>query len=79
MKCEICKRFDEQWELKDTLRTNGVSYHVCSNCLVGLVNLELKPEEFKQILKSGHTVEEYLLHEDFYDEDTGEALQPRGS
>jgi hypothetical protein len=53
----------------------GVSYFVCGNCLIGLVNHSLSKKQFKNLLKGGHDRGEYLLHESFYDE-KGRAVQP---
>ena len=72
MKCECCKS-KSQWTLKS--QYGGMDYNVCSNCLTDLVNCHLSKKQFKEILKSGHTTDEFLLHEDFYDE-TGLMLQP---
>jgi hypothetical protein len=74
-KCESCKRFEVQWELKDKLGTDK-PYKVCTNCLGNLASRDLQPKEFKNLLKSKHSKKEFLLHEDFYDE-KGNALQPR--
>jgi hypothetical protein len=74
MKCECCKKFPHQWVLTDTL-DNSVSYFVCSNCLPALVEYNLSRKQFGNLIKSGHSLDEFLLHEDFYDED-GTALQP---
>jgi hypothetical protein len=74
MKCECCKKVPHQWELIDTLDAS-VSYFVCSNCLPDLVTYNLKKKQLRNLAKSGHTQSEFLLHEDFYDED-GTALQP---
>lgn len=75
-KCQACEKHEEQWVLEGTY-TGDVPYHVCSNCLIPLVNLSLTKKQFKNLLKNGHKDDEYLLHGDFYDEQ-GNALQPRG-
>jgi hypothetical protein len=36
----------------------------------------LKQEQFFALISNGHTTKEFPLHSDFYDEKTGEALQP---
>ena len=74
-KCESCKRWESQWILKSTLDPKEKPYKVCSNCLLPLVGEALDKKQFKNLLKSGHKDEEFLLHEDFYDEE-GRALQP---
>ena len=73
-KCEICGH-ELQWELKDMYDEKCI-YKLCSNCLFKLVNLMLSKKEFFKLLKNGHTTDEHLLHGDFYDENSGEALQP---
>jgi len=52
-------------------------YYLCRNCEGPFVNCDLSKEQFFSMLKNGHTTAEFMLHEDFYDEETGEALQPR--
>ena len=74
MRCEACKHEEHQWVLTDTLDAS-VSYYLCGNCLPALVNYHLSKKQFRHLLKAGHTTMEFLLHEDFYDED-GRALQP---
>jgi hypothetical protein len=78
-KCEACKQFESQWLLKDILgkgKYKDKDYMVCSNCLQNLVNENLKPKQYKNLLKSSHKEDEFLLHSDFYDEH-GHALQPK--
>jgi protein-arginine kinase activator protein McsA len=77
MKCQACNKHESQWELKNIIdeESKDPSYMVCSNCLVDLVNCNLKPKQFKLILSNGHDDSEFLLHGDFYD-DEGNALQP---
>ena len=55
----------------------GHTYKLCKNCEIRFVNYFLSPEQFFTLLKNGHDVNEFMLHDDFYDEDTGKALQPR--
>jgi len=52
-------------------------YLLCKNCEVLFVNNALTPEMFKSMIENGHSSDEFMLHSDFYDEDTGEAIQPR--
>jgi hypothetical protein len=40
-----------------------------------LTTYNLRPEQYKNLLKNGHESSEFLLHEDFYDEN-GIAQQP---
>jgi hypothetical protein len=77
--CESCNKNEEQWVLDGALEyQNGKDkpYHVCSNCLMELTTYSLKPEHFKNLIKNGHSTSEFLLHGDFYDDESGEALQP---
>lgn len=73
-KCESCGT-EVQWNLIDEY-DKKIKYKLCSNCLLALVNCRLSTIEFFSLLKNGHTTNEFYLHCDFYDEDTGEALQP---
>ena len=59
-----------------TIIHRNVVYYVCSGCAVDLFNLNLSKVQFFLLLENGHTTDEFLLHCDFYDERTGEALQP---
>ena len=52
-------------------------YVVCANCHIGLVALSLAPWQFLRAKQIGGDVNRYYLHDDFYDRDTGEALQPK--
>ena len=73
--CEACCQSPHQYTLKSI---NGqVDYHVCANCLSRLTNNTLTPTMFFNLIRNGHTTKEFLLHGDFYDDETGEALQPR--
>lgn len=71
--CECCAESPHQYTLKD----NDYEYKVCANCLPALVNTALSPTQFFNLIRNGHTTKEHLLHGDFYDDETGEALQPR--
>jgi len=71
--CECCGKFPHQYTLSD----NDYKYQVCANCLSALVNTALSPAQFFSLIRAGHTTKEHLLHGDFYDDETGEALQPR--
>jgi hypothetical protein len=75
MKCEACRKTEHQWVLTDTM-DESVSYFVCSCCLARLNNYDLTKKQFRNLIKAGHTQDEFLLHDDFYDED-GEAMQPQ--
>ncbi len=73
--CECCEKFNVQWKLKDAYNVDK-TYNVCSNCLIGLVNLSLTPRQYFNLLKRGHKSSEYQIHSDFYDYE-GHALQPK--
>lgn len=72
-KCEAC---DKEYisVVMNELKTDEETYVVCANCLISLVCRDLSSEQYKNLLKNGHSAEEFLLHSDFYDED-GNALQ----
>jgi len=74
-KCEACEDYEAQVKLTDLY--DGIETFICQNCLVSYVDLNLSSEQFFNLLKNKHTTEEFMLHSDFYDKDTGEALQPR--
>lgn len=65
-KCEICGS-EFQWTLIDAYHPD-VKYEICSNCLIKLVNYSLNPEDWKKLILNNHDENEFLLHEDFYDE-----------
>ena len=71
-KCECCEDDKVQWTLKDSDNPK-VIYKVCPNCLLHLTTFSLRPNEFKNLLKNGHTIEEILLNDTFYNEN-GESL-----
>ena len=71
MKCQ-CECGNESTTI---LVNYNEAYHLCANCVFDLINLNLKPEQFKALLRNGHSNTEFYLHSDFYDED-GNALQP---
>ena len=57
---------------------HGDTYFLCANCHTALVLKSLSKKQFFALIKCGHTVQEFELHEDFYDAKTGMALQPNG-
>lgn len=59
-----------------TLRKGDV-YAACPNCLLSLVTCSLAPWQFKRARDAGGDVNHFYLHEDFYDWNTGQALQPK--
>lgn len=78
MKCEACNLAPVTMELKDRGFNNEhiYIYRLCNNCLFSFVNLNLAPQQFKNLLDNGHSRDEFYLHSDFYDEE-GYALQPK--
>ena len=70
-KCQACEKGPVQWHLKSAYGYEP-AYDVCSCCLMKLVDNSLSKKQFFGLLKNGHTAKEYLLHEDFYDAETGE-------
>ena len=73
IKCECCGT-EAQVAHIDLYESNR--YLLCRNCEVSFVNCALSKEQFFNMLKNGHSTEEFMLHADVYDEDSGEALQP---
>jgi len=75
--CEACGKNEiyNHWHLIDKSVKN-VIYKLCSDCIVGLFLHTLKPKEYFRLLKNGHDDEEFEIHGDFYEKDTGEAWQP---
>lgn len=72
MKCESCNISNiEVEELSD----EGLKpYRLCRQCQHRLIHRALRPMElFNLVSIHGHS---YLLHDDFYDYETGEATQP---
>jgi hypothetical protein len=73
--CEACREFPATLTIKDS--RSDLIYKVCHNCIISLVNVSLTPEQFFNLINAGHSKHEFWLHDDFYDWDSGEALQPR--
>lgn len=72
MKCESCKI--KNHEVKEPSEEGQNPYLLCKECQFRLINRALRPREFFNLVSThGFT---YLLHDDFYDYDTGEAMQP---
>jgi len=71
--CQCCNQSEHKWKLGSAYKDEPV-YAVCSNCLILLTTYSLRPEMYKNLLKNGHKATEFLLHDDFYD-DEGNALQ----
>src|SRR6266542_2891563 len=71
-RCEACElRIADRVEASDDPER---PYHVCSTCLRRLQTRALRPLEWYNLAKR-HGWHEFLLHDDFYDEQ-GRALQP---
>lgn len=71
MLCECCTLHPATDEIPSD---DGTSFSLCNNCSNRLTTFSLRPLEFFTLfLSHGPT---HYLHDDFYDEDTGEALQP---
>lgn len=72
MKCESCNT--KNFEIKEPSEEGQNPYLLCKECHFRLINLALRPLEFFNLVSiHGFT---YLLHDDFYDYETGEATQP---
>jgi len=80
--CEFCGERIIMMVLTDhprspaSMERSSDVYVACPNCLLGLVTLSLAPWQFKRARNAG-VYQRYYLHADFYDHDTGEALQPK--
>lgn len=69
-KCEICGNDGV------IFRNSDGEYHLCKSHLEDFLRLNLSPEDFFKLLES-HSATEFMLHDDFYDPQTGYAFQPR--
>ena len=58
------------------LRTHDLEIPLTVDEYAGLVGSELQPDEFKALLDRYGSF--FEIHDDFYDAETGEALQPKG-
>ena len=60
----------------------GLAYRLCGKCLLDLINLRLTPKRYFNLVKDRNKLphtgdgKEFYLNGDFYDPDTGKALQP---
>lgn len=70
MVCQCCG-----CETDIIINDGGIEYILCYNCASSLINLNLTSKQFHKILMNGHSTEEFLLHDDFYDK-KGDAIQP---
>jgi hypothetical protein len=75
MLCESCQQNPAEVEEFDNGDKGKTPYRVCRACQHRLLNCALRPLEFFNLasIHGGN----YLLHDDFYDFDTGEAAQPQ--
>ena len=72
MKCESCNV--SEVEVEERIALSQTPYKLCKPCHHRLLNYALRPREFFN-LTAIHGHDGYLL-DDFYDWDTGEAMQP---
>jgi len=73
MKCESCNLLKK--EVDEYVDEAQMPYCLCRPCQQRLFDYALRPLEFFNLAAiHGHT---HLLHDDFYDFDTGEARQPK--
>jgi hypothetical protein len=73
MKCECCK--DRNIEIEEPTDIPEGPFRLCKPCHHRLINLALRPLEFFN-LAAIHGAD-HFLHDDFYDDQTGEAMQPK--
>lgn len=73
MKCECNCGNDVQIIIKPLRAKRG--YRLCMNCCLELNMYNLKPQHYLALIRK-HDKHEFMLHDDFYDYETGEALQP---
>lgn len=72
MKCESCKI--KEIEVEQPSDEGQKPFYLCIPCRDRLLNKALRPLEFFNLAAIHGSC--YYLHEDFYDYDTGEAIQP---
>jgi hypothetical protein len=75
--CDGCgTKKEENCYLYKTSTNDGIELeiHLCHPHLLRLIAHQLEPEAFLNIYKKHGVFHE--IHDDFYDEETGEALQP---
>ena len=82
MECEFCGAgiiycLRDETAIPGTEQSTIEEYLTCPNCLIGLVMLSLSTAQFLRSRERGGDMNRFYLHEDFYDPDTGEALQPK--
>jgi len=63
-KCEACNRKLDNLE---TLGSRDATYFLCPTCLIFLVTHKLSKKHFFNLIKNGHSSNEFHLHDDFYD------------
>ncbi|MBQ0137954.1 MAG: hypothetical protein KBT36_01515 [Kurthia sp.] len=75
------KPIDEKCECCDTVGVFKINYggdgeiRLCLEDMIALLELRLEPQKFKALYEKYPN--QHILHDDFYCEVTGEALQPR--
>lgn len=67
--CQCCQE-ENTIEYKDS----DVVFYLCTKHLHDLIDRNLSPKDFKTLYEEVGNV--YILHDDFYDPETGEAFQP---
>ena len=72
MKCESCNLKNQ--EIKEPSEEGQTPFLLCRNCQIRLISRALRPLEFFNLV-SIHGLT-YLLQDDFYNYDTGEATHP---
>ena len=85
--CEFCGYQEAKFEDEDkpdrglyrltySLDPQKERYILCANCSFALVTLSLSPQQFLRAKEKGGDTNRFYLHDDFYDPETGQALQP---
>lgn len=71
--CECCQKNEVQ--VLELSTAQGYYFKLCNICFERLSNKALRPSEFFN-LATIHSIDNSYLHDDFYDWETGKALQP---
>jgi len=71
--CECCQINEVQ--ILEPSTEKGYYFKLCNFCFARLTHHSLRPREFFN-LATIHSIDNPYLHDDFYDWETGEALQP---
>lgn len=76
-KCQACGiKFDQYLPGVIVIEGTSPPYKLCNNCVEQLVNHRLRPQQYRSLIKAGHTSTEYYLNDGFYT-DEGFPLQPK--